>query len=44
MNPKTDEYDVFRIPHSRMMQLVNSCNKNVIYFIINNCLSIKITN
>lgn len=29
MAPKIDEYDVFRIPHSRMMQLVNSCNKNL---------------
>ena len=29
MPPRIDEYDVFTIPHSRMKQLVNSCNKNL---------------
>ncbi|CAF0705363.1 unnamed protein product [Brachionus calyciflorus] len=29
MSFKFEEYNVFKIPHSRMMQLVNSCNKNL---------------
>lgn len=30
MPPRSaDEYDVFRIPHSRMMQLVNSCTRRL---------------
>lgn len=29
MSIKPEEFNVFKIPHSRMKQLVKSCNQNV---------------
>ena len=29
MPPRNDEVNVFKIPHGRMLQLVNKCNKKV---------------
>lgn len=29
MPPRNDDTNVFRIPHGRMLQLVNTCNKTV---------------